>query len=134
MSLLPTAYRLLPASVDERPHARCDEERGGGRVVQAGADLGLGARLKRAAAHLGPLFARDAAERLDHPRVELPTTEGFQLRRRLVVAAAPAVDAVARHRVEGVGDGEDARVRIDLLAAQPRRVARAVPTLVVLRA
>src|SRR5205823_13432534 len=43
-----------------------------------------------------------------------------------------AIDAVARDRVEGVGDGEDARVQIDLRAAAARRVARAVETLVVL--
>src|SRR5207248_11727297 len=48
------------------------------------------------------------------------------------VAATAPVDSVAGDGVEGVGDGEDACVEIDLLALQAQRVARPVPPLVVL--
>ncbi len=49
----------------------------------------------------------------------------------LVRGAADAVDAVGRDRVVDVGDGRDAGVDVDLLALLSRRVALAVPPLVV---
>src|SRR5207253_8696491 len=71
------------------------------------------------------------AERLHDGGIELPA----RLREDLVVGrlprAAGPVGTVARHGVEGVGDGEDARCQRNLGAAHPVRVAVAVPPLVV---
>jgi hypothetical protein len=88
--------------------------------------------LRNDRAQLVPLLARDAPERRHHLRVELPPRELFQLGDRHFVRASRAIDAVARDRVEGVGDGEDARVEVDLFGAQAARVTRPVPLLVVL--
>src|ERR1041385_1105198 len=66
-------------------------------------------------------------------RVELPPAERLKLGGSSLVAAPSTVDPITRHRVEGVGHGEDACVDVNLLALQPQRVARPVPLLVVLR-
>src|SRR5947209_6319419 len=76
--------------------------------------------------------AAPAAERLDDFGVELPAGPFFEFRDCRTVRLGLAVHAVARDCVEGVGDREDARVQIYLLAAKPERVARAVEALVVL--
>src|SRR4051812_25922860 len=87
----------------------CDlfDAAGGGDALTCG---------ERAAAYLVPLLARDAAEGFDDARVELARGVSVQLDERLFVAAPGAVDAVARDGVEGVGDGEDARVEVYLRA------------------
>src|SRR4051794_11670208 len=70
-------------------------------------------------------------EDLDHARVELSPRAARELRTRLLDRQRGAVDAVDRHRLVGVGDGEDARLERDLVADEPVRVAAAVGTLVV---
>ena len=65
-----------------------------------------------------------------------PTTRAsncVQLRRRSSanVCLVPAARRGRRHRVERVGDEDDARSERDLVARQPERVAGAVPPLVV---
>src|SRR5205085_12027727 len=49
------------------------------------------------------------------------------------VRTAGAIDAVTCDRVERIGDGEDARVQIDLCAHETVRVARPIPTFMMLR-
>ena len=75
--------------------------------------------------------ARGAQERADYVGVELRPGAALKLRGRLLVADGRAVGAHARHRVEGVGHGDDPRVKIYLLAAQARRIPPPVPPLVV---
>src|SRR5829696_7680246 len=100
---------------------------GGGRrrcggVRARGAAVGVGGGGAGASQAL-PLAGGDAPEGFDHARVELRARATLQLGARGVVAAARAVDAVADHRVEGVGDGEDARAEVDLFTLEPERVA-----------
>src|SRR5207249_2412863 len=52
------------------------------------------------------------------------------LRARRLPAQRPAIRAVTRHRIERIGDGEDARTERDLMPAHAVRIALAVPTLV----
>src|SRR4051812_30698441 len=70
------------------------------------------------------------SECLDDLRIELLAG----LREDLLLRGRPAerasVRTVARHRVECVGDGEDARGERNLLAREAIRVAAPVPTLV----
>src|SRR3989442_12225266 len=72
-----------------------------------------------------------AGEGLDHGGVELPPGLAVDLRPRLLPAAGCAIGAVARHRIQRVGDGEDPRSERDLLGREPVRIAVAVPALVV---
>src|ERR1044072_8067537 len=115
--------KLQAAARRRRRHSRVRGQRLSLRVTNA----------DRRAAQLFPLLARDAPERRDHARVELPPAERLKLGNRSLVAAPGPVDAVARHRVEGVGHGEDSRVDVNLLATKSQRIARPVPLLVVLR-
>ena len=71
-------------------------------------------------------------EGVDDDRVELDAGELAQLGERLLGGQRRhAVGAGGRHRLEGVGDVEDARELRDLVADEAVRVARAVVPLVV---
>ena len=72
-----------------------------------------------------PLEGRDAA------RAELGARGVAKLCERLVERPGGAVDAGREHRVERVGDVDDAGAKRDLLALEPVRIARAVEALVV---
>ena len=92
----------------------------------------------RAAAGLGgdgggpelDLLAPDLEEELRDLRVELRAGAGRDLDERMVDREHGPVGPRRGHRVERVGDGEEARLDRDRAAAQPRRVAVAVPALV----
>ena len=70
-------------------------------------------------------------EDVDDPRVELVAALAEDLRLGLLPASGVTVRPVARHRVERVGHGEDARPSGISVVAEPVRVAGAVPALVV---
>src|SRR5207253_6950323 len=91
------------------------------------------ARLRRDVGKLAPDRAQGALlqhERLDDVRVELAPRLAEDLAPRGRPAHCLAVRAVTRHRVERVRDGEDPRPEGNLGAADPIRVAAAVPALV----
>jgi len=70
-------------------------------------------------------------QRLDSHRVELCAGVRAQFLEGFLQRHAGAIGTVVRHRVEAVGDGEDAGAEWDLGAGQSARVAGAVPALVV---
>ena len=69
-------------------------------------------------------------ERVDHAGLEVPAGAVAQLRDRRVDRHRLPVDAVRRHRVEGVACQDDPRAERDVVPGQPHRVAGAVPVLV----
>src|SRR4029078_5672970 len=69
-------------------------------------------------------------ESVDDCRVELRARVSLDLADRVAPGTGGPVRAVARDRVERVGDGEDARAERDLASLEPVRVAAAVPALV----
>src|SRR5689334_4062861 len=75
----------------------------------------------------------DVGQRRRALGVELGARAGEDLVDRRVERAARTVGAVARDRVDGIGDGEDPGPERDLVLAQPVRVAAAVPALVVVQ-
>src|ERR687887_498332 len=77
------------------------------------------------------LERKDPLERGDGARAELGAGGAAKLLDRLVRRPRRAIDARRQHRVERVGDVDDARAERDLLALDPVRVAGAVPALVV---
>ena len=78
--------------------------------------------------------ALDAGEeRGDDLGVELRAGAALDLRDRFLERERRAVEAVGRHRVEGVGDEDDARAERDLLAGEAVGVALAVPALVMVQ-
>src|SRR5215212_190912 len=129
-ALLPV--ELLLRSVNQPARVGADVEVFGDALDASGRGALL-VEFERAPAYVVPLLPRDAVEGFDDHGVELPPREVVQLRGGLLVGSPAPVDAVARDGVEGVRDGEDARVLVYLLVAQAQRVARAVPLLVVLR-
>src|SRR5438874_13621350 len=72
------------------------------------------------------------AEDLDDPRVELASRLLDDLGRRLFPAPRAPVGAIARHRIQRVGDREDACAERYLRLAEPVRIAAPVPALVVM--
>jgi hypothetical protein len=66
-------------------------------------------------------------QRLDHPRIPLRTRAVLEDLQGRGVRQPVAVGAVAGQRVEGVGDGQDARPERDGLAGKPVRITRTVP-------
>ena len=72
-------------------------------------------------------------ERGDHRRIERFPREGDDLVDDIGELHGLLVRAVGRHRVEGVGHGDDPRDERDALALQSVRVAAAGPRLVVER-
>src|SRR4051812_45233548 len=74
---------------------------------------------------------RDAQERLDQLGVEVLAALALDLRERLVRRPRVLVRAFRAEGVEHVADRADAAGHRDLVAAQPERVARPVPALVV---
>src|SRR5690606_29667783 len=69
-------------------------------------------------------------EHVDHPGIELCPFVPDQLLHRLVHGQPRAVDAVRRHRVEGVGHRQDAGRERDLLPFEAVRISPAVVALV----
>src|SRR4051794_11235751 len=105
-SVAETAARRAPVRVlCGGGRRRC----GGARA--RGAAVG-GRRGGSGASQALPLAGGYAPEGFDHTRVELCARAALQLGERGVIAASPSVDTVADHRVEGVGDGEDARAEV----------------------
>src|SRR5437764_14079155 len=88
---------------------------------------------RRTTTQLVPFTGGHAAEGFDDFGVELPAGPLFQFSDCRAVRLGLAVDAVARDGIEGVGDGEDARVQIYLIPSNSKRVARARDALVMLR-
>src|SRR5215213_10057452 len=78
-------------------------------------------------------LAERIVERGHDAGVELRAGAAVHFGERLGARDLCAVDAVGRHRVVGVGNEEDARGQLDLLAGEVVRVARAVPALVVVQ-
>src|SRR5205823_4803278 len=70
------------------------------------------------------------AEGVDHIRIELLARLVDDLVDRFPPRPVAAIGAVARDRVECVGDGEHTRAERDLVAAEPVRITGAVPPLV----
>lgn len=79
-----------------------------------------------AGSHLHP------GERLDDLRIKMLSSAPSEFGNRGRNALAGMISAVAGHRIEGVGDSEDASIAIDLVAPQTERVTRSIPALVVL--
>ncbi len=71
------------------------------------------------------------AERLDDLRIELRAVLGEDLVGRMLPIEGAPIRAVAGHRVERIGQREDAGTQRDFLTFEPARVSAAVPTLVV---
>src|SRR5690242_14834466 len=71
----------------------------------------------------------DLDQGFDTARVELGAGVGLQLDDRLLDGDRFAVGPRSRHRLEGVGDGDDPRLDRDRRAAQPGRVAASVHSL-----
>src|SRR5262249_61382586 len=109
-----------PSELDRRGRTR--------RVSADGERVRLGVRELDALALDELLEGADAARAELAPRLLLEHAQGV-----LVVACGP-VDPVGQHRVEGVGDGDDAGAERDVLAGQLVRVAPAVAALLVLAA
>ena len=87
---------------------------------------------------ISPLAARSSRysvdgfrERVRHFRVELRAGAALDFVDRDLVREAPAVGAIAGHRVVGVGDRDDARDDGDVVPLQAERIAATVPPLVV---
>ena len=76
--------------------------------------------------------AEREAQRVDADRIELRARHALQLRERLVHRSRAAVRTVGRHRLERVGDEDDARLGRDLLAAEAVGIAAPVEVLVVM--
>src|SRR5207244_13644067 len=76
-----------------------------------------------------PLACTESA---DDSRVELGAVVREDLVRRLVPTEGRSIGTIARHRVERVGEGEDARAEWDPLAGQACGIAAAVPAFVML--
>ena len=75
-----------------------------------------------------PTFAH--AEGTDDLRIELRAVMREYLVRRLFPAEGRSIGTIARHRVERVGEGEDARAARDPVAGQAAGIAAAVPAFV----
>ena len=73
-------------------------------------------------------------EGLEDVRIEAPRVVGEEGLHRRVAYHRVAVGLLAHHGLEGVGDGDDAREHVDLLARRLARIALGVPPLVVLEA
>jgi hypothetical protein len=71
------------------------------------------------------------AERFYARRVELNSGVGVELRQGLADRNRRAIGPVGRHRLEGVGDKDDARLQRDLVAAESMRIAASVDVLMV---
>ena len=67
---------------------------------------------------------------VDDGGIELRSGPGLELGQRLLAGHRRPVGPVARHRVERVADGDDARLERDVLAGQPIRIPVAVDSLV----
>src|SRR5436190_21249565 len=70
-------------------------------------------------------------EDLNDLGVELRTALTQDLVDRALPAQLPVIRPLARHRIEGVGEGEDARAKGDLVSLEAVRIAAPVPALVV---
>jgi hypothetical protein len=94
---------------------------------------GLGQYLARSGGALPdvPAVGPGLDEELSRDRVELRAGPFLHLGERVVVSERATVGPRRDHRVEGVGDREDASLDRDPASAQSRRVAVAVPALVV---
>src|SRR3954453_9722669 len=77
--------------------------------------------------HLGGELEEDA----DDGGIELRARAALAFGERFVAAERGPIGPVARHRVVRVRNGQNTGLHRDLLACAPRRVAGAVPTLVV---
>src|SRR5207249_2585219 len=102
------------------------------RSPRAGLYAGAVGHLRRGqlAAHL-PERALALAKRLDDVRVELLPRLGRDLLARSAPPDCAPVRPVAGHRVERVGDGEDARAERHVVSAEPIGIPPPVPALVV---
>src|ERR1051325_4542950 len=80
----------------------------------------------RSDADVEPFVFTDLQEGVDDARVEVCADVSSNLFARLDVRGRGAIRAVAGDRIEGVSDGEDARVDVNLLATQTHRVAVAI--------
>ena len=74
---------------------------------------------------------QNADEGLDQRRIEAGARLGAQDVERLVAALRQTVRPIGHQRAESIDDRDDARAERNLLAAQRRRIAGAVPALVV---
>src|SRR6476620_1675293 len=94
-------------------------------------------RLLEAALRGGDLAADFAQDRLhcdesvDHVRIELPLALLEDLRVCSAPAHGTAVGPMARHRIERIRDGEDARAERNLFADEAVGIAAPIPALVV---
>src|SRR4051794_40163475 len=104
-----TSWRMFAWSSAMRTFAIAS---GGGDEVAQGAVVDVGHRVGAIGVELGAGAGDDLVDR------------------RLELAPGP-VGAVARDRVDGVGDREDPRPQGDAVGLEARRVAAAVPALVV---
>src|SRR5712691_1960130 len=90
----------------------------------------LGDSGEPAAAEEARLVAPDVLERVDDTRAELRPGVAAELLERGVDASGAAVRAVARQRIEGVGDEDDPRGEGDLLGGEAVGIAGSVDPLV----
>src|SRR5262245_61184370 len=108
--------------------ARCPRSRA---AVAPDARKALLIRALAAARDLDLARDDEAAEGAHERGVELRARAALDLAGRLLEAARWLVAGEARHRVEGVGERDDARLERDRVAGEALGIARAVPPLVV---
>jgi hypothetical protein len=75
---------------------------------------------------------KEAGERLDDFRVKLSSGAPSQFCGGSIKALSGMINANAGHCVEGISDGEDPGIAIDLVATQTERVTLSIPSLMVL--
>src|SRR5918911_1922317 len=88
---------------------------------------------ERATAQLIPVFRRHTMESLDHTGSKLSARPVVQFGCRRFITLRLAVHAVARDRIEGIRHLKDSGIQIYLFSAEAQRIARPIPSLMMLR-
>src|SRR5262249_46300756 len=66
-------------------------------------------------------------------RIELDAGKLFKNCERVIDRHSPAVTTVGRHRIEGIGDGDDSCAKGDALTFQTCRIPAAIPHLMMVK-
>src|SRR5438105_6547487 len=149
----PVSIRVKPSPSRSRYTFTCRSSKGigssslkipgatstGGKLLRGGLGEFFGARGER----LLPLvFGRQrqvhrivgdqVEEGVDHPRIEVAPAAALDLFQRFAQSQRWAIDAVCHHRLEGIGDRDDAGAERDLFRLEALRITRPVPFFVVM--
>ena len=111
------------------PGSAREDYRGAVKLAGSARD-GAGMQVRRLVRDRLEVAYRDAQERVRDEGVELTATAPRDLAACLGDIHRAPVGTVARHRVERVGHGEDARAQRDRVAGEAVRIALAVLALV----